>query len=1132
MTPEQRQVRIDELVQKVVRLPRDSHEEFLNRNCADDPDIRDAVAKLVEAYDQKGTTTFQRLKTQPSPEQDQPAERRVRDPLLDKQVGPYRLRRRLGRGGFGNVYLGERTGELKQKVAVKLIRPDKITEEKVLQRFDLERQALADFQHANIARFLDGGSTEEGWPFFVMEYVEGERINKYCDHRRLSIEQRVRLFQDVCAAINYAHGFGYIHRDIKPSNVLVNSDGEPKVLDFGIAKLVDPRSRRQEITLTERGVVATPEFASPEQIRGERRRISTASDVYSLGVVLYQLLTGHHPYRLDRTTISELERIVCEEQPRLPSEVVTQNSTHQVDPESALANTVACARSVSVAQLQKILRGDLDTIVLKALHKEPSRRYGSAAELAEDLGDYLSGLPIRARRDSGFYRAKKFVQRYRGSVLAATLVFLSLAVGVVSTTVLWFQAADFAEKYRDEADNVALLAEQYRISAANEAVARQEAERDRANLQRALYRSQMNLAPIQWEKGDVVGLQTTLDRISSAPDLAALRGFEWYYYAASTKPYVKVFSHGSGVTDVAISSDGGLVASCGDNRQILVWDGSSGELLRRVSLKAGQFLSLDFSPISGRLAAGSSDGWVRIWEPAASAEPFWEQKHGPAVTCVQFSNQGDRLLTSGDFGAIRVWDIAEGSRIAQIPTGKNDTRDVRFLPNDEKIVFVKSDGLVRIGQIGDEKIVQAFEPHPVLANVAISDDGATLVTGSNGGSLRMYTPNEDVVRSTYNIELRTGDMEFMKDEPVLVVLAAGGNMILFDTQKQEEIQRLTTHSLTFGSLARSADGRFMVVGSGDGTVRLVRTDELVRRSVLWHDADVRSLAYLPDGERVVAASSDGDLRIWNLETGAWQPLRGAEPIQGTRLALQPNGELIAVYSVGGQLILFDLVARRIVHRSAGDSGIISARFSASGGQLALTYSDGSVSLFVDSDWSNARHRIPPRPARVTTLVFAPDEKQIVFAYDDGDIIVHSVKDETDDRRIMQIDSTPRALTVCDSGRILAVASDNGEIHLYDMNKARLQTTIKGHVGRIHALAVLPNQTTLVSGGRDKVLRLWDVESGQQLTSLAGHLRQIFSIAASPQGDSFVSGGLEGDVRIWRGKTKVDPDETLAKSPSD
>jgi len=390
------------------------------------------------------------------------------DSAANQRIGPYRLVRRIGRGGMGTVYLGVRDDDaFKKRVAVKVLTRGHDTEA-IVQRFRNERQILASLDHQYIAGLLDGGTTPNGLPYFAMEFVEGQTIVDYCESRALDTTARLQLFRKVCSAIQYAHQNLVIHRDIKPANVLVTEDGTPKLLDFGIAKLVNPELGAHALAPTMAGMhLMTPEYASPEQVRGDV--VTTATDVYSLGVLLYELLTGRRPYHLTSRAPAEIARVVCESMPERPSTAVTKvrqltafdDVPTGVDPASTATRPTApspSTRTIDADRLRRRLSGDLDNIVLKALSKEPARRYASAEQFAEDVRRHLVGLPVIAREDTLTYRAAKFVRRNRALVAAGAITLLVLVAGIVGTTWQAREARDARARAEGRFDDVRQLA--------------------------------------------------------------------------------------------------------------------------------------------------------------------------------------------------------------------------------------------------------------------------------------------------------------------------------------------------------------------------------------------------------------------------------------------------------------------------------------------------------------------------------------------------------------------------------------------------------------------------------------------------------------------------------------------------
>jgi serine/threonine-protein kinase len=383
--------RVREVFHEAVELDADSRERFLAPLSADAPDVLAEVRSLLEAHEASGDFMAEGLRTH-------------EDPLLGRRLGPFRLLRLLGRGGMGAVYHAERVDEtFRQEVAIKLLPRDLATPE-LVRRLRGERQTLASLGHPNIARLVDGGTTEDGLPYLVMEYVEGVPLEEHCDARGLGLDARLALFMDVASAVADAHRNLVVHCDIKPANILVTEEGTPKLLDFGIAKLLAARAKDETAPLTRAHGYATPAFASPEQLTSGA--VTTATDVYALGILLYRLLAGVHPYDLTGKSEPEVTRIVCEAAPRAPSS--------------------------SAGRFARSLAGDLDQIVLKALRKEPERRYGSVSELSEDLRRRAAGLPVSARPDTLRYRAGKFVGRHRSAVAVTALVVLGLAGGLAA----------------------------------------------------------------------------------------------------------------------------------------------------------------------------------------------------------------------------------------------------------------------------------------------------------------------------------------------------------------------------------------------------------------------------------------------------------------------------------------------------------------------------------------------------------------------------------------------------------------------------------------------------------------------------------------------------------------------------
>lgn len=456
MMDAERRRRIEDIFEEAIARPCAERSAWLAESCGSDEALRSEVEALVRAHDFDSGI----LDPSPSPTP-------VPDPKLSPgsvRIGPYALLRELGQGGMGTVWLAERAdGQFQRHVAIKIIRSGPYTLD-MHRRFLAERQILAVLDHPNIASMLDGGFTEDGRPYLVMEYVDGLPIDRHCDRLRLGVAERLRLFRTVALAVQHAHRNLIVHRDLKPSNILVTHDGTPKLLDFGVAKILGPGAALgAPPTLTGR-LPMTPEYASPEQVRGET--ITTASDIYSLGIILYELLTGSRPYGLGTASPAEIVEAVAVSDPLRPSRRLRRRASERSvsfrpaaeeegDGDAGGAERIARARNSSVDRLARRLEGDLDAIVMTTLRKEPTRRYASAEALAQDIANHLDALPVRAHRGGSAYRARKFLRRHRSQALAAVVVALSLVGG--AGVAVW-QAVE-AGRERNRAETALRVAE-------------------------------------------------------------------------------------------------------------------------------------------------------------------------------------------------------------------------------------------------------------------------------------------------------------------------------------------------------------------------------------------------------------------------------------------------------------------------------------------------------------------------------------------------------------------------------------------------------------------------------------------------------------------------------------------------
>ncbi|MGA2256845.1 MAG: protein kinase, partial [Thermoguttaceae bacterium] len=876
-------------------LARKSDEErsrYLDEACRTDPQVRERVESLLRAHSDAGGFLGGQSPGRAAT---------VDQPITEKPgitIGRYKLLEEIGEGGMGVVYKAEQQEPVHRQVALKILKPGMDTR-RVIARFEAERQALAMMDHPSIAHVYDAGTAESGRPYFVMELVDGTRLTDYCDQQQLATRQRLELFVQVCLAVQHAHQKGIIHRDLKPSNVLVTLYDDvpvPKIIDFGIAKAMHRPPDETALTTGHGLIMGTPLYMSPEQAGTGGLDVDTRSDIYSLGVVVYELLTGSTPFdqeRVQKAGYNEIGRMIREEEPPRPSARISTLG-------EAAAATLATNRKTEPARLSRLLRGDLDWIVMKALEKDPARRYQTAAELAQDIQRHLANEPIDARPPSLLDHAAKWSRRHRPLVGSAAVFLVLSTIGLAISTLLiagayteknqQLTATEKAEKMAREQEGLAkqqegMAKEQRKVVEAQ----KEEAVKQREISDGNLYLAHMRLARHDWEQGQISRLHEMLDSHFPQPGRPDLRGWEWYYYLSLChKELFTLRGNGTAVYSAAWSPDGNRLASVGNGGTIQIWSAATGQEIFKFS--AGNPLyAVAWSPDGKRLATGSRDGTARIWDAATRKEIFAFHGFNGQVLSVAWSPDGRHLAAGAD--TVKVWDAAKGQEIVDL---KGKARfPVAWSPDGKRLATGRTGFDFQILDALTGRELRSFSS-PVgadLFSLAWSPDGKRLASGQYVNWARVW--EADTGRELLKM-WHAGSVEqvaWSADGKRLATASRAQRVTVWDATTGKETLCLRGHRGPVVSVAWSPDGARLASAGPDGTVKI--WNALGKQDALAIDrAGAEGLAWSPKGNRLASAGG-GKLRLWDPRTGeeVWSFEEGAA---GGHLAWSADGKYLAV----------------------------------------------------------------------------------------------------------------------------------------------------------------------------------------------------------------------------------------------
>jgi len=1127
---------------------------FLDQTCGDATALRAEVEELLRADETAGGFLA-------DPKRDASLDSVPVTLKEGDQVGRYRLVEKIGEGGCGVVYLAEQTEPVRRRVALKVIKLGMDTRS-VIARFEAERQALAMMDHPNIARVLDAGATETGRPFFVMELVSGIKITDYCAQKQLSIAERLRLFIQVCHAVQHAHQKGIIHRDLKPSNVLVASnDGVPlpKVIDFGVAKATAGVQLTDQTLSTRFGLlVGTPAYMSPEQAELGSTDVDTRTDIYSLGVLLYELLTGHPPFNTDtwlKSGVDTLRKAIRETPPKRPSTRLALELSEQ----SANENQPSARRNPQEVQrtIQSV-RGDLDWIVLKALEKDRARRYETANAFAMDIQRHLDNEPVVARPPNPLYLFRKLVRRHRPAFAAAAAVAMLLMAGIV------FSLRD-AARTRDSEKIQRGMRERAEL-------ARSEADAANTRLRRTLYHREWQDAEAALEQGKTgVALAWFARAVREHPDDVAVRTrlLSMLTENSFARPLSQPVEHGSPVRAVSFSSDGQRIVSAAADGQVRLWTvggeipplvlperfsapsatfvtgdrvlvdeeksislwHSNGTLIKRIELPHPVSDQVPVTPDGRFVALRAGNGGPQVWDAATLTpvgRPF--EDASPDFALGAINADGGMVFGYDTMKRTGAWEVSSGRRVWRaewkFSSGWDLVAELAVHPNNHTLAVGRITGPVT----GDLEFWDAppdgtgqglrtnSDPAWVLPTqirltaLAYSRDGKKLFTGNLEGGYGVLREGEKSFQA-FNGEHK-GRVECLAVSPDGRRLATGsvdGTVCVWDVSMRSPSPLVVSNGPAMWDAKFSPDSTWFVM-AGTNAVEIRDTTTGVLRHRMPINGFISRVNVSPDGRRVIACTHSGAVGVWDSATG--QPVFPLLTFESAHyVEFSPDGRWIAVTFESKTIRVLDAESGRAITPVLTNAALlIAARFTPDSRMLVAMTEWGGLDFYSLPDG-----RRLDRPARhkdvIWALRFSSDGKRMLTASRDHTAAIWNIETGELIRSFPQNQPLLSCAFSPDDERI--ITSDAGRMaHVWDVaNGSRLFLTLP-HPGAVWYCLFSPDGRTLLTGDDAGNARHWDAETGLPLSGWIRNGRCLKRTLYSPNGKYALSCAEDGGVKVW------------------
>ena len=1070
-------------------------------------------------------------------------------PDIKPEIEGYQIIDKLGEGGMGSVWRAVQLSTHRQ-VALKVMKPGLFGSEKAQSRFEREVELAAGLEHPNIARVYESG-LHQGMFYYAMELEEGEDLDQYVRGHKLTQREILKTFHTVCEAIQYAHQRGVIHRDLKPSNIIVTDDGQPHILDFGLAKAFLESDKGQDISI-DGDVFGTPAYMSPEQAGGCLDVIDTRTDVYSLGVILFNLLTNQWPYDVSGSYY-EVLRNIQEQEPIRPSKIIPR------------------------------FDADVEAILLKALAKEPDKRYQSAVELACDIQNWLEGLPVTAQPVDSLYLLRKFVRRNRVLVGGVLLVLFVLTAGIVVSTLFAIGQArarveanlalEEKEKQRDIADR-ALIAEREQRAKADRALVEKEKQRQKAVAHKLAAQSELtrNQRPELLQRSVLLAVESVRRSRSSEgvgalhkalillPQHVAHMKHESYVssftfspdgkylatgsgdgtarvWEATTGKQVARMDHESAVTVVAFSPDGKYLATASDDDTARVWEAITAKEVTRINHDYPVSV-VAFSPNGTYLATGSwdgTDGSARLWKAATGEEMVrmihenspgsvgqdLKLKNYPSiVNSIAFSPNGKYLATGSGDGTARVWEATSGKEVTRMTQGPQvyppRVHSVTFSPNGKYLATGSGDGTARVWVATSGKEVARMNHQGSVNCVAFSPDGRLLATGSEDRTARVWRAVSGREIARMNHADRVYSVAFSPDGKCLVTASDDNTARVWETTNGQEIVRMY-HARNLDSVVFSPDGKYLVTANNDDyTVRVweaTRGQEVARMDHSRYDIQ-RSVAFSPDGKYLAQGSREG-ARIWKANSGEEVMRITGEHHNVHSIAFSPDGKYLATASPDHTARVWEVDSGQEVTRMEHEGWVFSVVFSPDGKYLATGSGDGTAGTArlwkatTGKEVARMNHK-----RKVNSIAFSPDAKYLATANGNG-IRVWEVGSGQEVTRMEHERIYVLSVVFSPDGRHLATGNLDGTARVWEATSGKEVTRMNHDERWVHSVAFSPDGECLATASSDRTARVWEITSGEEVARIY-HADSVYSVAFSPDG-KYLATSVRGTTRVclWR-----------------